>query len=288
MLNRLKKKGRGGFVPIFPCARIIPLHVMLSGCGYGIEEQQSYRWDGQKRGKNEFCIFQYTLSGYGELIWEGEKFELPAGTSFLVHIPHNHVYYLPPKSAHWEFIYFSLVGREALALWLNIEKLCGPVVKINNNSKLINRIAEIYCAGKEKIKNPYEASSIAYEFLMLLCQEIFPKSHSRSEPQFISDVINFCIENIGREVDVDEMAGIAGLSRYHFSRLFKKSQGVSPGVFLTNLRMKHALRLIQTEQLSIKEIAEICGYNDTSYFCKVFKRYFNLSPEKFRTVKVES
>jgi len=249
MLNKLKNRGYGAFAPLFPSVRMIPLHVMLSGCGYSLEKSSSYFWDGQKRGKNEFCIFQYTISGCGALRWEDKNFDLSEEKAFIVHVPHNHIYYFPEKSNKWEFIYFSLVGREALNLWLQIEKLCGPVIRINYDAKIIKRLIEIYSAGNENIKSPYEASLIAYELIMLLCQEILPRSHVIMEPDFISKVINFCVDNIAQDIGVDDMANVAGLSRYHFSRVFKKSQGMSPAVFLTNLRMKYALRLIQTERI---------------------------------------
>lgn len=283
MLKKLRKKGYGSFVPLFPGVRIIPLHVMLSGCGYSLENSPSYRWDGMKRGKNEFCIFQYTLSGRGALIFEGKIIELSPNKAFLVHVPHEHIYLLPDNSSGWEFIYFSLVGREALSLWLTIEHSCGPVVEIRNDAKIIKRLFEIYCAGKEKIQNPYQASALAYELIMLLCEEILPASHSNIESELLKKVLDFCVDNIASDIGVEDMAKVAGLSRFHFSRVFKMTQGMSPAFFLTNLRMKRALNLIQNERLSVKEIAAICGYNDASYFCKVFKKFFKTSPEKFRS-----
>ncbi len=287
MLKALKKAGYGSFAPIFPGARIIPLHVMISGCGYSLEMSQSYSWDGLKRGSNEFCIFQCTLSGCGCLDWEGRVHDLPPGTAFMVHVPHAHRYYLPPASDSWGFIYFSLVGREALALWRSIEKISGPVAKIAENSSLIRRLAEIYCGGRHGIRSAYEASALGYELLMLLCEEVLPRSHLSKEPEFIERVISHCMDHIGDDISVEAMASVAGLSRFHFSRLFRRSQGVSPGAFLINLRMKQALRLIQTEALSVKEISGICGFKDPSYFCKVFRRYFEESPEKFRKGKAD-
>jgi AraC-like DNA-binding protein len=46
--------------------------------------------------------------------------------------------------------------------------------------------------------------------------------------------------------------------------------------------MKRAVRLLQTERITIKEISDRCGFSDTSYFCKVFRKEFKISPEVFR------
>jgi AraC-like DNA-binding protein len=78
------------------------------------------------------------------------------------------------------------------------------------------------------------------------------------------------------------MAKCAGYSRYHFTRLFKQYMGNSPQYFMNELRIRMAVRFLQTEQLSIKEIAQRCGFDDVSYFCKIFRKFQKVSPNEFR------
>jgi len=283
MLKKVRKVGYGSFSPIFPGARVVPLHVMLSGCGFNREESPLYNWNGMERGTKDFSFFQWTISGRGALEYEGKHYDLGEKKSFILHAPHRHRYFLPSGSDHWEFLYFSLKGREAMSLWCNIEKLHGPVAELEEDSPFIKRLAEIYILGMKKgINSPFHASLLAYELLMLACRELLPRSKQYRTPEFMPKVLSFCLENIGKPISVDEMAAVAGLSRFHFSRLFTASQGMGPGAFLTDLRMRQALRLIQSEMLTIKEISEVCGFRDPSYFCRVFRETFDTSPERFR------
>jgi AraC-like DNA-binding protein len=57
---------------------------------------------------------------------------------------------------------------------------------------------------------------------------------------------------------------------------------MAPMNFLNELRVKMAIRLLQAEKLSVKETAQRCGFEDVSYFCKVFRKYQKISPGGFR------
>jgi AraC-like DNA-binding protein len=157
---------------------------------------------------------------------------------------------------------------------------------LDAKTPLLRKLRDLYALGmRNQLGGVYHCSSLSYELLMLACDEFLPCSYIKNDVKFIPLVISFCVENIGKKISIDDMASVANLSRFHFGRLFKESQGVSPGIFLNNLRMKNALKLIQTEVLSVKEISEICGFEDSSYFCKVFKKCFGTSPEKYRRGK---
>jgi len=53
--------------------------------------------------------------------------------------------------------------------------------------------------------------------------------------------------------------------------------------YLNQTRMTHAKSLLQMTQLSIQEVAARCGFNDSSYFCRIFKKYSGLSPIQYRS-----
>ena len=103
------------------------------------------------------------------------------------------------------------------------------------------------------------------------------------DDQFIN-VINQHIENnIDNEnFSVEELARLAGLSRSMLHRKLKKVIGQSPSEYITAKRLNHAKILLENDVATVSEIAYRVGFSDPSYFNKVFKKHFNLSPGKIR------
>jgi AraC-like DNA-binding protein len=285
-LEPLSDQPHGGDSIVFP-KRKPPLHAMLAGCGFNIETDTSYRWHGLERGGSEFAIWQYTISGKGALRYEDETIELFPGDAMMIHVPHNHVYFLPDGSDAWEFLYLNLHGRDLTRLWLDMESANGPVFHFKRDSPTLRLAADILVAHRKGwIQTPRRASALGYEFMMSLLDEVVPDAafgNTRDEqPPFIRKVVKYALANAGNPIGVEDLAKVAGIGRFHFSRLFSKWYGMPPSEFLRDIRVEKAVRLLQTERLTIKEVAARCGYSDDSYFCKVFKKEMGVSPEAFR------
>ena len=103
-----------------------------------------------------------------------------------------------------------------------------------------------------------------------------------SVPAFVLEVEKFCQLNLARPIGVDDMARVAKMSRFHFSRRFEKVRGISPSRYLASLRLEEAMRLIASSQCTVKKVAEQCGFGDPNYFCKVFRKSFGVSPGTYR------
>jgi AraC family transcriptional regulator len=94
--------------------------------------------------------------------------------------------------------------------------------------------------------------------------------------------IEFMHDNFGRELALEEIASAAYLSEYHFARLFKQITGVTPHVYLANLRLELARKLLGETALAISEIASKVGYQSQSHFTKVFRSVTGVTPKVYR------
>ncbi|HKB83505.1 MAG TPA: AraC family transcriptional regulator [Burkholderiales bacterium] len=83
-------------------------------------------------------------------------------------------------------------------------------------------------------------------------------------------------------VDLDGAARQAGLSPFHFLRLFAKVVGVTPHQYLVRSRLRHAARLLADDARSITDIAFDVGFADFSNFVRTFHRAAGVSPRNFR------
>jgi AraC-like DNA-binding protein len=96
--------------------------------------------------------------------------------------------------------------------------------------------------------------------------------------------IEFMHDNYARELALEEIAAAAYLSEFHFARLFKQITGLTPHVYLANLRIERARKLLAETQIPIIEIAAMVGYQSHSHFTKIFKSVTGLTPSAYRSV----
>ncbi|WDP90916.1 MAG: AraC family transcriptional regulator [Desulfobacter sp.] len=86
---------------------------------------------------------------------------------------------------------------------------------------------------------------------------------------------------------LDDVARKAGLSRFYFSRMFKKETGHSFKDYLNINRMEAAKKLLGLQDMNISQTCYSVGFNDVSYFARIFKRYQGESPSSFRKKTME-
>jgi AraC-like DNA-binding protein len=88
--------------------------------------------------------------------------------------------------------------------------------------------------------------------------------------------------NSHREIDLEAAADHAGISPFHFLRLFSAVLGVTPHQYLVRSRLRHGARLLADEDRAITDIAYDVGFGDLSNFVRTFHRAAGVSPLKFR------
>jgi len=92
-----------------------------------------------------------------------------------------------------------------------------------------------------------------------------------------------CIwQRYGEPLSLADMASSAILSRFHFSRLFKEATGVSPGRFLSAVRIYHAKRMLLTTEMNVTDISFAVGYNSLGSFTNHFTDSVGIAPGRFR------
>lgn len=94
--------------------------------------------------------------------------------------------------------------------------------------------------------------------------------------------IEFMHDNYSGGASLEEIASAAYLSEYHFARLFKEIIGVTPHVYLANLRLERARKLLAETERPISEVASMVGYHSQSHFTKIFKSITGTTPRAYR------
>ncbi len=103
----------------------------------------------------------------------------------------------------------------------------------------------------------------------------------------VDKALRYIRQHYCEKLSLEDAAAHVSLSPVYFSRLFKQSTGQSFNLFLNQLRVRKSAALLLKTGSSILEIAIQCGFEDQSYFSKVFKKFLNVSPARFRQQPVD-
>lgn len=252
--------------------------------GYYNVTNPDYSWHGMQRQDGPLYLFQYTLSGFGTVVIDGVSHSVSPNQAFMVEIPGDHHYYLPPQSDHWEFIFILIRPSNLTELWENIIQRLSPIPIIPLDSSPIHSIYHLYReASTNRIGDLFRASSLVYHFVMELYRfSKLPSSSQEDWPQSIRDSIQYMNEHYHLAISLEQIAEHIGLSKFHFNRLFTRTTGRTPIQYLTQIRLEKAVDLIRTTTHNFEEIAQQIGLTSGSYFAKVFKLHIGCSPSDYR------
>ncbi|GIG56766.1 AraC family transcriptional regulator [Longispora fulva] len=98
----------------------------------------------------------------------------------------------------------------------------------------------------------------------------------------VERVVTTMRDKLGEELTIDDMARVAMFSKFHFSRIFQRITGVSPGRFLSALRLQEAKQLLTSTSFNVTEVSLRVGYSSVGTFSSRFTRSVGLSPTTYR------
>lgn len=89
-------------------------------------------------------------------------------------------------------------------------------------------------------------------------------------------------DNLDANLSMADMAAVANMSEFHFSRLFKESTGCTPYRYIVNRRVQRGRELLAKTALPLPEVSERLGFGDQSHFTTVFRKHVGMTPKQFR------
>ena len=103
--------------------------------------------------------------------------------------------------------------------------------------------------------------------------------------QRLGHVIDYIEAYLTDDLSLNDLAQVAGVNKFHFSRVFKQTFGLTPHRYLMNRRVEHAAVALKTklskDSITIAQVAHQFGFTDQSHFTRVFKQFKGLTPKQF-------
>lgn len=231
----------------------------------------------------------YSTSGRGRLFIDGKDFSIHDNTGFFFQpgLPHEYYAEVEPWTTWW--ITFDGYAVKEL---LNVVELGRyDVFHISDMEKLHQLHRDVHAAAASaRPASGYDASHMLYRFLLELksCIGAETLKTRRDRHQQLQSLIMFIDDHYNKSISLNDMAEITGVTPQHLCRLFKLTFNMRPFEYLTRYRLQKAKEiLVGSGNPALKEVAALTGYNDTSYFCSVFRQYEGMTPVEFKRMHRE-
>ncbi|WP_165422863.1 AraC family transcriptional regulator [Ktedonosporobacter rubrisoli] len=106
-------------------------------------------------------------------------------------------------------------------------------------------------------------------------------THTSLSTSRLRRIIDYIHSNLAQPLTLTELAALVAMNPYHFTRIFKRTTGVSPHQYILSQRIEQARRLLLKGELSQTQIANQLGFYDQSHFSRTFKRVIGLTPQAY-------
>ena len=168
-----------------------------------------------------------------------------------------------------------------------MKRLCyiNPFLKLSesdpqlydNHQTLLNNF---HLNQRRPFSDKVESRGILFILMSRFLKFAKPKVEVKDDR--IHQTLTYIRKNINRPLDIDHLADKACMSKDHFIRIFKREIGETPNVFITMRKIERAELLLVTTNMPIKNIADSLGYEDNSYFNRLFKKNAGMTPQQYR------
>ncbi len=244
-----------------------------------------------KRVSSPFSRIYLVEEGEALIRHSGLEHRLKAGDLHLIPC-HVTADYRCPSAHSQYFVGFTMrleTGNDLFAI-----RRCDPTLRATaEHLALFTRLAEIVqpLTGRYgRLANVRFTLAQEVELRGLVLQLAAAFLETIHEPSAIeleregrfAPILQFIDENLQRDMALETLADLAGLTPAYFSDLFCKTLGVRPVEFINRRRIERAQLLLGSTDLTVQEIANAVGIHSTSYLSRLFHRIAGISPTRYR------
>lgn len=242
---------------------------------------------------------EFTLITEGQALYQIDLTEYPVEAGDLLFIPplvlHSISLQEYPKISSETYVFHmnflggnstDICSTRYLTPLMNQEFFMPYLIKPEHPAyaslrKIFNQINSLY--GEEVPGYELALKSLFLQAVFLLLQ--YSKRNLSSGTDTSSDklkqVLDFIETHYAQNITISDLAKLCYFSDYHFMRFFKKHMNMTCVEYINNLRLEKSVELFEQGNTSILDVSLSTGFHNLSYFHKVFKRKYHMTPKSF-------
>jgi AraC-like DNA-binding protein len=236
----------------------------------------------------------YMISGDMTVTLDDSKFRLAPGN--LLYIPAGTTYRL-----RGEYLRAVAIALDLTDNWCDEEECIPPAAVSDFSEEKCHRVdihpfdRVLYVEDFESERDTFirmdaiatsgegEWRSVISAMLKLILIRVSESVSDNALPSRMVESLDAYIrENASEEISNTEIGAIFGYHPFYVSRVVKEKKGVTLRQYIISYRLRLASRLLRLTKKSIAEISEVCGFTDASYFTKIFRQHFGMTPKEWR------
>lgn len=225
-------------------------------------------------------LLMYIRKGSLRLETEGRVQDAGKGQLVLLDCYTRHAYY---TDTGWDCLWCHFDGITARHWYRNIISRVGNVFSLPNPQPIVSKLTSIYDTFDtgDTVREPL-LSKYLTDILTAILLYAPSDEKTNAHISIAEKITAYISEHFTENLSVSQLASLAGLSDYHFIRIFKKQTGFTPHEYVLNTRMNMARYLLKNSELSVKDICFSTGFSCESVFCSAFKRMERMTPAQYR------
>ena len=230
-------------------------------------------------------LFFTVLSGSGELVYDGKKYELKKGDMVFIDCrkPYSHT----TDSNLWSLRWCHFYGPTLSFVYEKyVERGGRPTFRPEETAPFLSTLDSLYklASGSDYIRD-MRINEELNRLCTLLMEQSWNPEEATTAPKKLSvaEVKEYLEQHYAEKITLDDLSKQFFINKYYLTRVFKEQFGQSITAYLTSLRITHAKQLLRFSEKSVEEIGLECGLGQLHYFSRVFKEVEGVPPSIYRS-----
>ena len=227
----------------------------------------------------------FMTEGITEVMLNDNCIHASAGTLVVINSNTTHQCYPVTYTSEFECLIIDKNFCEQFGLFTDENFICSTV----SDERLFSLMKNL--KHLNEIKPKYFYSEITSDVLKILSilfreyaeQEFFEAKNKNKNVEMVTTAIRYINKHLKENLNIDKVAEHVGYSKCYFCSTFKDITGCTVNSYINQKKILQIYRLLGRGEKNINEIATEYGFNDVSYFTKVFKKYAKTLPSKVKT-----